>query len=137
MTKRFFLAWLVIFVAWMLLSYAVHGVLLDAEYDKLPNLFRPDAEARQNVGLIVLAHVLMAGAFVWIYAHGVEAKSWVVQGLRFGIAVALVNEVPNYLIYFAVQPWPAALVAKQIGLDGAGDVVLGLLVAALYDRPVA
>ena len=95
MSKRFFLAWAVTFVAWMALSFVVHGVLLGAEYDRLPNLFRPDAEAQQYVRLIVLAHLLMAGAFVWLYAHGVEAKPWVAQGLRFGIALALVSEIPN------------------------------------------
>ena len=35
----------------------------------------------------------------WIYAHGVEPGSWLPQGIRFGIAIALLTVVPWYLIY--------------------------------------
>lgn len=135
MTKRFFLAWGVTFVAWMVLSFVVHGVLLYDEYVKLPSLFRPEAEAQQRFPLMILAHVLMAGGFVWIYAHGVEARPWAGQGLRYGVAVALMTAVPTYLIYFVVQPMPARLAAKQILSDGITVVLLGTLVAFLYRRP--
>jgi hypothetical protein len=81
---------------------------------------------------MVLAHVILAGAFVWIYARGVEAKPWLAQGVRFGIAVALLTIVPSYLIYFVVQPMPASVVIKQIVFDGILLVILGIIVAWLY-----
>jgi hypothetical protein len=40
--------------------------------------------------------------------RGVEAKPWVAQGERFGIAVALLTVWPTYLIYYVVQPMPGA-----------------------------
>jgi hypothetical protein len=76
--------------------------------------------------------VILAGAFVWIYARGVEAKPWLAQGVRFGIAVALLTIVPSYLIYFVVQPMPASVVIKQIVFDGILLVILGIIVAWLY-----
>lgn len=33
---------------------------------------------------MLLAHVIMAGAFVWIYARGTENKPLLGQGLRCG-----------------------------------------------------
>jgi hypothetical protein len=42
--------------------------------------------------------------------------------------------VPTYLIYFAEQPLPGALVGKQIVLDAIGLMVFGIVVAWLY-RP--
>ncbi len=33
--------------------------------------------------LMILAHVILSGAFVWIYARGAEAKPWLLQGVRF------------------------------------------------------
>jgi len=36
------------------------------------------------------------------------------QGIRFGIAVALLTVVPTYLIYYVVQPMPRSLVTKLI-----------------------
>ena len=40
-----------------------------------------------------LAHVLLAGAFTWIYSKGVRAADWLGQGLRFGVAVVLLTIV--------------------------------------------
>jgi len=42
---------------------------------------------------MILAHVILAGAFVWIYSRGVEAKPWLAQGFRFGLAIALPTRV--------------------------------------------
>ena len=132
MNKRFFIAWVVIFVAWMMGSFVVHGVLLGADYKTMGNLFRTEADSQQHFPLMILAHVMLSGALAWIYARGVEARPWVGQGIRFGIVIALLTIVPTYLIYFVVQPMPAALVAKQMAFDGSLMVILGIIVAFFY-----
>jgi hypothetical protein len=76
--------------------------------------------------------VILSGAFVWIYARGVEARPWLAQGVRYGVAVALLTIVPTYLIYYAVQPIPGDVVIKQIVFDGVLTVILGTIVAWLY-----
>ena len=121
-----------LFIAWFFGSFVVHGVLLSTDYMQLTSLFRTEADAQKYFPLMVLAHVILAGAFVWIYARGVEAKPWLAQGVRFGIAVALLTIVPSYLIYFVVQPMPASVVIKQIVFDGILLVILGIIVAWLY-----
>lgn len=135
MNKKFLIAWIVIFVAWMAGSFVVHGVLLHNDYAQLPNLFRTESEAEQYFPLMILAHVILAGAFVWIYARGAEAKPWLPQGIRFGIAVALLTIVPTYMIYYVVEPMPGMVVVKQMICDGILMVILGSIVAALYRQP--
>jgi hypothetical protein len=135
MNKRFLLAWLVVFIALFLGSFVVHGVLLHDDYKSLSNLFRPEAEAQKYFALMLLAHVLLSGAFTWIYARGVEPKPWLGQGVRYGIAIALLTTVPGYLIYYVVQPLPGMLVVKQIVFDGILMLVLGAVVAFMYRRP--
>ena len=137
MDKRFFISWLALFVAWMAGSFVVHGTMLAADYAKLGSLFRPPAQAQQYFPFMLLAHVIVAGAFTWIYARGVQNKPWVGQGLRFGVAVALLTAIPTYLIYYAVQPMPGAMVVQQIVYDGVLIVLLGLLVAWLYRERAA
>jgi multisubunit Na+/H+ antiporter MnhC subunit len=133
MNKRFFIAWAVLFVAWFAGSFVVHGMLLGGDYKALQGqLFRTEADSQQYFPWMILAHVLMSGAFVWIYAKGVESRDWFPQGLRYGVAIALLGIVPTYLIYFAVQPTPQALVIKQIVFDGALMLVLGVIVAFIY-----
>jgi hypothetical protein len=132
MNKRFLVAWVLVFIAWMAGSFVVHGVLLRDDYATLPNLFRPEAESQQYFPLMLLAHVILAGAFVWIYSRGVEDAPWTGQGIRFGLAVALLTIVPTYIIYHVVQPMPASIAVKQIVFSGILTLALGLLVAFLY-----
>ena len=135
MNKRFLIAWIVVFIAWFLGSFVVHGVLLNADYKALPNLFRTEADSQAYFPYMILAHVIMSGAFVWIYARGVEAKPWLPQGLRFGGAVALLTVVPTYMIYYVVQPMPGATVVKQIVFDGILIVLVGAVAAFMHRSP--
>jgi hypothetical protein len=132
MNKNFFIGWVVIFVAWMLGSFLIHGVLLHDDYARLPNLFRAEEEAQRYLPLMLLAHIMLAGAFVWIYSRGVETRDWLPQGIRYGIAVALLATVPMYLIYYVVQPLPGRMVLGQIVFDAILVVVLGVIVAFIY-----
>jgi hypothetical protein len=132
MNRKFIIAWIVILIVWFLGSFLVHGVLLGADYKALGALFRTDADAQQYFPLMILAHVFLAGAFTWIYARGVEAKPWLGQGVRFGVAVAFLTTIPTYLIYYVVQPMPAAVVAKQIVFGGLLMVILGVIAGWLY-----
>jgi hypothetical protein len=134
MSKKFLIAWIVLFAAWFLGSFVVHGVLLRPDYMHLTSLFRAEGDQRKYFPLMIVAHVILSGAFVWIYARGAEAKPWMAQGVRFGLAVALLTVVPTYMIYFVVQPMPGDVVIKQIVCDGVLTVILGVIVAWLYRR---
>ncbi len=139
MNKKFLIGWLMLFVAWMAGSFLVHGLLLAPDYGALQGkLFRTELDSQQYLPVMLLAHVLLSGAFVWIYTRGREAsKDWLGQGLRFGVAVALLTVVPTYLIYYCVQPTPGALVVKQILFDGVLTLLLGGLVAWWYRSAAA
>lgn len=134
MNKTFFIAWLVIFIVWFCGSFVVHGLLLHDDYMRLQNLFRSEADSQAFFPWMILAHVLLSGSFAWIYSRGVEASPWVAQGLRFGVAVALLTVVPTYMIYYVVQPMPASTVIKQILFDGILIVILGMVAAFMYRR---
>ncbi len=137
MNKKFAVAWIAIFIVWMFGSFVVHGLLLSTDYKALASMFRSEVDSQAYMPFMLGAHAIMAGAFVWIYARGAEAKPWLAQGLRFGVAVALLAVVATYMIYYAVQPMPGALVVKQIVFDSALLLVLGALVAFLYRQPAA
>ena len=136
MNKKFLISWLVIFVVWMAGSFAVHGAFLGDAYAALGSLYRPEAEQQQTFPYMLAAHVILAGAFVWIYQRGSEDKPWLAQGVRYGIAIWLLASVPTYLIYYAVQPLPLDLVIKQIVGEGILIIILGAVVAFL-NKPVS
>ena len=131
MSKRFLISVAVIFVVSMAFGYIVHGLLLGADYAQLPGLFRQPPDAEIYFPYMLLAHVFIAAGFVWIYLHGKEDKPFLSQGIRYGVAIAVLVTIPTYLIYYAVQPMPGALVCKQIVLDTVSVIIMGVIVARL------
>ena len=134
MNAKFLTSWLAAFIVWMGLSFAVHGAWLAPSYLALASLYRPEADQMQYLPYMIGAHVLMAGAFVWIYQRGVTAADWMGQGIRYGIAIGLLA-TPMYLIYYSVQPLPRRLVAMQIVGDGVTLVILGIVTAFMNKAP--
>ncbi len=118
----------------LLLGFVVHGWLLEPEYAKLTTLFRPPQDAEAYFPYMILAHVFLGIGFTWIYRQGRERKPFLSQGARFGIAVACLVVVPMYLIYYAVQPMPGALVLKQIVFDAIAMVIIGIVAAWINQR---
>lgn len=136
MDKRFWISGAVMSVAALLLGFLVHGLLLAGDYKALGALYRPEAEQVNYMPYTIAAHVLIGFAMTWIYRHGVDSGKGVLgQGLRFGLAMALFATIPGYLVYYAVQPLPAALVHKQMLFATIGMLLLGVLVAYLNPRP--
>jgi uncharacterized membrane protein YGL010W len=132
MDRKFAISVVVLFVVLWAISFVVHGVLLNADYAQLPNLMRPMSEFARLWPFMALAFFSTALAFTWIYSKGKENKPWLAQGVRFGIAVALLAAIPMYLIYYVVMPFPFGLVIKQIVFDTIGMVIAGVVVAWLY-----
>ena len=136
MGGRFWISVVVMSVLSLLCGFVVHGVLLHGDYARLPGLLRPEAEAQGYFAWMLLADALKGFGFTWIYLKGREAeKPAVAQGLRFGMAIAVLMTIPVYLIYYAVQPWPGAVVVKQIVYDVIGVLVMGVVVALINQGP--
>lgn len=131
MNKRFFISVVVVFVMLMAFGFSVHGLLLAQDYARLPSLFRSPEDQQTHFPFMLLAHALTAFAFVWVYLKGREDKPPLVQGLRYGLAIAVLTVVAKFLIYHAVQPMPGVVVAKQIVFDTFAMVVIGIVVAHL------
>jgi hypothetical protein len=131
MDRKFAISVIVLFVLLWAISFVVHGVLLSADYAQLKNLMRPMSEFNRLWPFMAIAFLCTALAFNWIYTKGRENKPWLPQGIRFGIAVALLAVVPIYLIYYVVMPFPLGLVIKQIVFDSIGMAIAGVAVAWL------
>jgi hypothetical protein len=134
---KFAISAIVLAIVSLLLGFVVHAVLLTSDYHALGGLFRTEADGQAHFGYMLFAHLFIGVGFTWIYLKGREAKPFVAQGVRFGLAVAVISTIPTYLIYFAVQPIPADLVCKQIVLDTIAMVVMGIVCAWLNRVPEA
>jgi hypothetical protein len=126
---RFIISIVVVFVLSMGIGFLVHGFMLGPSYAALPTMFRTQEAQSGLFQYMLIGHVFIAFAFVWIYNKGKEDKPFMSQGICYGIAIATLTAIPMYMIYYAVQPMPGILVVKQIIFDTIGWVVLGVVVA--------
>lgn len=129
---RLVLTIVVIFVLASVFGTLIHAILLHDDYAGLPQVFLPAREVKLQ--LIFFANLAFSIGSVWMYAHGVEDKPWFGQGVRFGVAVWLVLAVPSFLIAYATQPIPEALLWKQLGFEFINKIVLGVITAALVRK---
>jgi hypothetical protein len=132
MNKRFWISGVVMTIATMLLGFLVHGLMLADDYNTLVGkVMRSQEEASGMMHWMLLADACIGFAMTWIYRQGIAARPTMAQGIRFGIAVAVLTVVPQFLIHWVVTAIPAAIVAKQVAFDSVRMVLLGVLVAHL------
>lgn len=140
MDKRFWICGLVVFVAALLLDFLIHGLLLRGDYEALvgSGFVRGPDDARAFMPYMVIAHLLIGFGMTWLYRQvAPQGESSLARGLRFGLAFAIAATLPGYLIYYAVQPWPAVLVHKQMLFSSLAVLVLGMLLGYLNPRRAA
>ena len=131
MDKKFILTIIVVFVVSMILGFVTHGWALMDEYNAT-GIYRSE-EAQQGLFIwMLLAHVVMAFAFVKLYVGGREDKPWLGQGLRFGFYFGLFASVGIYMIYYVVLPMPEILAFRQATYDLINMMVLGAVTAWMY-----
>jgi amino acid transporter len=132
--RKFWIAVVVIFVVTMLIGFVNHGMLLFDDYKALtPTVMRSDVEAQQKFVYQLVAHLVMAFGFVWLFREGHDAgRPWLGQGVRFGLAFALAATIPIFLIYHAVANFPLDLAIKQCIFDTIGVILAGAVVSFLH-----
>jgi len=128
MGKKCIVSAVVMFIMAWGLSFVVHGVLLSADYSVTQGM-RPPAEAQKLIPYLILAQAFFGIAFAWVYVQGKEDRPWLLQGVRFGVAIAFLTVIPTYLIYHVVTPVPLALALKQIVYDTIRVVLMGVVLA--------
>lgn len=132
MSKKFVVASVVSFVLFSAFGYLNHGYILEHAYSHYPDLFRTADEAAKHMPFILIANLVMAIPFAWIYERGMNDKPWMGQGLRYGIAMAALVPAGKFITYYAIQPINHSLTLHQILLDGAAIVIISLVVARIY-----
>jgi|SRR5690554_1338723 hypothetical protein len=136
MNRQFLVSGILVSIAAIVIGGIIHAGLLNADYAQLPHLMRSAEEQMRYFHFNLIAHLFLGFGITWIYRHGRDpARPALGQGVRFGLAISCVSSIPFFLIYYAVQPFPGTLVAKQVLFETGGNVLLGILAAYLNRAP--
>lgn len=135
MDKRYWICGAVVSFAALLLTLLIHAVLLADDYAAVSALYRDALDGRRHFPWLLLGHALLGYAMTWIFAQGfARDRAGLAQGLRFGLAMALLVTVPGALVAYGVQPLPPALVLQQVLYGSLAMLLLGTLLAWLQPR---
>jgi len=122
--------------AWLMATgYLINGVWLMHDYMLSPDSWRPQADMQHKFWIMWVAELLFTVMFVWIYSRGLEKKSWVGQGIRYGIVMSLLVMIPESLYEYVIYRVHHILAVKWMVSGTAQFIVMGLLVAAIYKAP--
>lgn len=103
MVKRAALAGIAIFMAWSVLDFLIHGLILKSTYEATASLWRPMDEMK--MGLMYVVGAVGAAAFVGLYGAVVKPKS-IASGLKYGLLFGIATGFPMGFGTYCVMPVP-------------------------------
>ena len=122
------LAMLAVFVAWSILGYVLHGVILTSTYAATPQLWRPMSDYKLTLGYLVT--ILSAICFVVVYAQWItdkQLKTGLLYGLVFGIGSGVSMGYGSYAVmpipYTLALSWFLGMVVNGV----AGGAIVALI----------
>ena len=127
--KKFFITFIVIYIAGGVLGYLVHEVLLGATYDSLSDIWRPDMERLMWIQMVT--SLFSTFFFIYVFAKGYEGKG-IMEGVRYGLIIWGFFAIPSTFNQYMVYPIPYSLVWKWLAAELFMFIVLGAIMAAVY-----
>jgi hypothetical protein len=98
MAKQMIWAVLAILVAWLILDFLLHRLLLRSTYEAAANLARPTEQL--NIPLVYFVMLVLILSFVLIYGLLIEPKSLTLGikfGVLFGLAISISSGFGTYI----------------------------------------
>lgn len=106
MLKRTILAVVAVFVAWSVLDFIIHGMLLKSTYEATASLWRPMNEMKMP--LMHFVTLVFTVCFVLIYGFLVGKKS-LMSGIKFGFLFGLATGISMGFGSYSYMPIPLTL----------------------------
>ena len=128
MAKRIILAVVAVFIAWSILDFILHGLLLRSTYEATANLWRPMDQMKMP--LMYFVTLVFTACFVLIYGLLVERKS-LVSGIQFGALFGLATGFSMGFGSFSYMPIPLTLAWTWFFGSWIEAIAAGAIVGAI------
>jgi hypothetical protein len=130
-TGKFLMRVLAIAVAMFFLGFVGHQLLLGRDYVAIEPIMRSKADMVSHMPFAFVNALCFASAYVWLYSQIRRGRTWLVQGIRFGLGVWAIASLPLYLTNYVIEPWPGMFVAKILAWELLAGLILGTLTAGM------
>lgn len=128
MKSKSIIAILAVFIAWAILDFIIHGLLLSKQYEVTAALWRPMEEMK--MGIMYGVTLISAIMFVLIYDRLISPKS-LSKGILFGLLYGIALGVGMGFGTYSVMPLPMNLALAWFVGTVVETVTAGALVGWL------
>lgn len=131
--SKYLLAVLAVYVAFEIMEFLIHGLILGAKYTSLDGsgLFREDMESK--MWIIYVTGLVFVIFFVYLYHFFANAyKTGWTAGLYFGLVVGFMMNFTGMLNQYTTYPVPTDLAWNWVVLTVLQVAVIGLVAGLIY-----
>jgi hypothetical protein len=131
--KKFWIAFLLVFIAYFATTMFIHAVILGGTYMK-PNIkgvWRPEAQMHKFFWVRIVTTLVFSFFFTYIFAKGYERKG-LMEGIRYGLIITLFTFFVTSFEQFIIYPIPYFLVWYWIIAGLVQCVLMGIIAALVY-----
>jgi hypothetical protein len=127
------LASLVVWVLCFILDWAIHGGILLGYYEATAEHWLPESEMMARMWAMILGQLLFSLLFWPIYTKGLR-EGGIGEGIRYGVWIGLLFNLPIYFIRWSVEPLPGAYLFFSSLLSLVEIVILGAILGIIYGK---
>jgi len=115
-------------------QYLVYGILMKPEFVASADVWRLPDEIAHRMWIMLLGQFIFTVGAVWIYQRGIENKSWVGQGIRFGILLSLVSAIPDPMSQYVTIPMHHIMALHEIIAETCIAILMGLVIGVICQK---
>ena len=129
MTKKIWIGSVAVFVTTQFIEGFLNLFLLGPVYSSYPQIWRPLAE--MELWIIPLGGVFFSFFFVFIFSKGYEGKG-LLEGVRYGLYVALLVALPTSVSNYAMMQIPSSLAVQWVTFSALEYVIAGAILSGVF-----
>lgn len=127
--KKFVIAVIVVFVAFQILDFIIHGIILAPAYESLKSVWRQDVMSK--MWIMYITSFILSLLFVYIFTKGYEGRG-IGEGIRYGSIVGLLMNGVSIFNQYAVYPVPFTLALQWFIYGMIEFIICGIIAAVIY-----
>ena len=131
MNKKVWVGAVIVFIAFGIMDYVVHSVLMMSTYQSMVDsgTFRAPDDAKMHVFFLVRA--LQSFFFALVFSKGYESKG-MAEGIRYGLYMGVFGGVAFSYFAYGIFPIPYELAMKWFLYELVQWVIAGVLIAQYW-----
>ncbi|MFH1680038.1 MAG: hypothetical protein ABIH26_05265 [Candidatus Eisenbacteria bacterium] len=133
MGRKFWIAVVVLFVAFNIMDYIFHSLVMGGTYEATSQLWRSMEEMNRLRPVMWLVTLVISFFYVLIFGKGYEGKG-VMEGVRYGLYMGIFFGFSMGFGSYAAMPITGGIAFGWFFITVVEFVVAGILVASIY-RP--